>query len=132
MALTTTAIMPASAFTTPLRLIWPMARHFLPMLHPEPIMPRLTTGLRKGSRRPVKLITLGACFLATSGVFLSLTATFCLGRADLSTAFVAVAAGLLDLLGGFVAVAGAAAFALPGAVAGALLVADGAAATPLI
>src|SRR2546430_4332488 len=132
MALTTTAIMPASAFTTPLRLIWPMARHFLPMLHPEPIMLRLTTGLRNGSRRPVRLITLGTCFLATSAVFLSLTATFCLGRAGLSTAFVAGAAGLLALLGAFVAVACVAGFALLRAVAGALLLADGATATPLV
>src|SRR5258705_13318666 len=99
MAFTTTAIMPASAFTTPLRLIWPMARHFLPMLHPEPIMLRLTTGLRNGSRRPVKLITLGAWFLAISGLFLSLTATFCLGCAGPATAFVACAADLLAFVG---------------------------------
>src|SRR6202040_3689315 len=106
MALTTTAIMPASAFTTPLRLIWSIARQRLPMLHPEPIMLRLTTGLRNGSRRPVRLITLGSCFLATSGVLLSLTATFCLGRANAATALVLGATALLAFLGALVAMAG--------------------------
>src|SRR2546427_5267261 len=131
MALTTTAIMPASAFTTPLRLIWSIAKQRLPMLHPEPIMLRLTTGLTKGSRRPVILITLGSCFLATSGLFLSLTATFCFGRAGL-TAFTALFLGATDLLaflGALVAMAGAEGFALLAAVAAALLVATDAGAT---
>src|SRR5437773_166895 len=133
MALTTTAIMPASAFTTPLRLIWSIARQRLPMLHPEPIMLRLTTGLTNGSRRPVILITLGSCFLATSGLFLSLTATLCLERAGL-TVFTALVLGATDLLacfGAFVAIAGVEGFALLAAVGAAVLLATGAAA-PLV
>ena len=34
-------------FTSPLRLIWSMARQRLPVLQPEPSMLRLTTGLIK-------------------------------------------------------------------------------------
>src|SRR6202171_622352 len=133
MALTTTAIMPASAFTTPLRLIWSMARQRLPMLQPEPTMLRLTTGLTNGSRRPVRLITLGSCFLATSGVFLSWTATFCLEFAGLA-AFTAFASGATDLLAGlvvFVARAGVEGFAFLAAVATAVLLATRTAATPV-
>ena len=104
------------------------------MLHPEPIMLRLTTGLTNGSRRPVILITLGSCFLATSGLFLSLTATLCLERAGL-TVFTALVLGATDLLacfGAFVAIAGVEGFALLAAVGAAVLLATGAAATPLV
>src|SRR6266850_4485815 len=95
-----------------------MARQRLPMLHPEPIMLRLTTGLTNGSRRPVILITLGSCFLATCGLFLSLTATFCLECAGL-TVFTALGLGETDLpawLGAFGAMAGVAGFTLLAAV----------------
>src|ERR1700740_2732684 len=44
--------MPLSDFTTPCSAICSMSRHFLPVLHPEPIA-RFTTGLTKGSRFPV-------------------------------------------------------------------------------
>src|ERR1700736_5699602 len=42
---------PLSARTTPRRLMAPISRHFLPVLHPEPPV-WLTTGLMKGSRLP--------------------------------------------------------------------------------
>src|ERR1700746_3086105 len=42
---------PLSACTTPRRLMSPISRHFLPVLHPEPPA-WLTTGLMKGSRPP--------------------------------------------------------------------------------
>src|ERR1044071_7499009 len=80
--------MPESAFTTPLRLIWSMARQRLPVLHPEPSMLRLTTGLTNGSRRLVRLICLGASFLFSAGFFWFSTAICCLG-----SAFLRVAAG---------------------------------------
>src|SRR5579872_6862026 len=56
-----------------------MARQRLPTLHPEPIMLRLTTGLMKGSRRPARLICLGASAFASLGFFWSSTAMRCLG-----------------------------------------------------
>src|SRR5206468_1601024 len=95
---------------------------------------RLTTGLTNGSRRPVKLITLGSCFLATSGLFLSLTATFCLGRAGLAAAATLVlgATDLLAFVGALVARAGVEDFVLLAVLAGARLVVTGAAAIPLV
>src|SRR6202035_2134849 len=84
--LTTTAIIPESDFTTPLRLIWSMARQRLPVLQPEPSMLRLTTGLIKGSRRLVRLICLGASDFASLGRFWSSTAIRCLGSDFLPTA----------------------------------------------
>src|ERR1700724_1127396 len=42
---------PLSARTTPRRLMAPISRHFLPVLHPEPPA-WLTTRLMKGARRP--------------------------------------------------------------------------------
>src|ERR1700676_4002359 len=76
MALITTAIMPASDFTIPVRAIWSTARQRLPVLHPEPPIPRFTTGLKKGSRRPpAMLIVLCASFLGSTGFFFSSTAT---------------------------------------------------------
>jgi len=89
-------------------------------------MLRFTTGLTNGSRRPVILITLGSCFLATSGPFLSLTATICLGRAGLVDAFALGlgAVGLLAFLGAFAATAAVEGFALlPAEVADVLLAA---------
>src|SRR5271157_6052332 len=66
MLLLTTAMKPLSACTTPRRLMAPISRHFLPVLQPEPPA-WLTTGLRKGSRRPFALCLLSgatACSLA--------------------------------------------------------------------
>src|SRR6476620_10815018 len=63
-----------------------MARQRLPLLHPEPNMLRLTTGLTKGSRRLVRLICLGASFLASAGFFWFSTAICCLGSAFLRAA----------------------------------------------
>src|SRR5579864_6033661 len=97
MALTTTAIIPLSALTTPFRSTCSMARHFLPLLQPEPNMLRLTTGLTNGSRRPVMLIVLGASFLASAGFFLSATAILCFG-CDFFTA-AALGATLLVVAG---------------------------------
>src|SRR6476661_8975059 len=77
--LTTTAIIPESAFTTPLRLIWSMARQRFPTLQPEPIMLRFTTGLTKGSRRLVMFTCLGASDFASAGFFWFSTAICCLG-----------------------------------------------------
>src|SRR5208282_2429227 len=48
---------PPSARTTPRRLMAPISRHFLPVPQPEPPA-RLTTGLMKGSRRPLELYLL--------------------------------------------------------------------------
>ena len=48
--LVTTAMKPASDFTTPRRLIAPISRHFFPVEHPEPFC--CTTGLKNGSRFP--------------------------------------------------------------------------------
>src|SRR5579862_8412978 len=73
--------MPESAFTTPLRLIWSMARQRLPVAHPAPIMLRLTTGLTKGSRRLARLTWVGASVLASAGFFWFSTAICCLGCA---------------------------------------------------
>src|SRR5256885_10382348 len=42
---------PASDFTTPRKLIFPISRHFLPLEHPEPPC-CCTTGLKNGSRFP--------------------------------------------------------------------------------
>src|SRR3954454_4176620 len=84
--LTTTAIIPESALTIPLRLIWSIAKQRLPLLHPEPSMLRLTTGLMNGSRRLVRLICLGASFLASAGFFWFSTAICCLGSAFLRAA----------------------------------------------
>src|SRR2546426_1790387 len=107
MVLTTTAIMPASALTTPLRLIWSIARQRLPVLQPEPTILRFTTGLTNGSRRPVRLITLGACSFASLVFFLSSTAIFCFGCAGLRTA-AALAFGTAALVAGWAATLGAA------------------------
>src|SRR5437660_8648200 len=51
MLLVTTAMKPASDFTTPRKLIFPISRHFLPVEHPEPPC-CCTTGLKNGSRFP--------------------------------------------------------------------------------
>src|SRR5271170_7754799 len=75
MALTTTAIMPASDFTIPVSAIWSTARQRLPVLHPEPPMLWFTTGLRNGSRRPPAMLILWSSFLRSTGFFLSSTAT---------------------------------------------------------
>src|SRR5580692_9633993 len=76
MAFITTAIMPPSDFTIPVRAIWSTARQRLPVLHPEPPMLWFTTGLRNGSRRPPAMLIVGcASFLASTGFFLSSTAT---------------------------------------------------------
>src|SRR5581483_1144920 len=63
-------------------------------------MLRLTTGLTKGSRLPVRLITCGSDFFC-SGFFLSATATRCLGE-GLAATFVTFFADLP--LAGFAAV----------------------------
>src|SRR5207245_2312575 len=55
--------MPASALTTPRRLICPMSRHFLPVLQPDPPA-WLTTGLRKGSLFPVRAYFFSGLFSA--------------------------------------------------------------------
>src|SRR5438552_18240501 len=86
MVLTTTAIMPVSAFTTPLRFTSPIDKQRLPVLQPDPTILRFTTGLIKGSRRPVRLIT-SACFFGRDGLFLSSTAICCLGCDFLSVLF---------------------------------------------
>src|SRR5271165_5065729 len=68
MLLLTTAIKPLSPCTTPRRLRVPISRHFLPVLQPEPVA-WLTTGLMKGSRRPLALDLLSGvtgCSLADS------------------------------------------------------------------
>src|SRR5690348_15432471 len=102
MALTTTAIMPSSALTMPFRLIWSMARHFFPVLHPEPTMLRFVTGLVNGSRRPVRLIVFSLSFLGSAGFFLSSTAMICLGSDGL-LAFATLVLGLADLALAFTA-----------------------------
>src|ERR1700678_855807 len=76
MAFITTAIMPPSDLTIPVRAIWSTARQRLPALHPEPPMLWFTTGLRNGSRRPPAMLMVGcASFLESTGFFLSFTAT---------------------------------------------------------
>src|SRR6476659_7495244 len=50
MLLVTTAMKPASDFTTPRRLIALISRHFFPVEQPDP--PCCTTGLKNGSRFP--------------------------------------------------------------------------------
>src|SRR6266705_4257726 len=54
-----------------------MVRQRLPVLQPEPSMLRLTTGLIKGSRRPARLMCLGASALASAGFFWFSTAICC-------------------------------------------------------
>src|SRR5436305_1785386 len=51
-----------------------MARQRFPELQPDPIAPRLTTGLMNGSRRPLAVIFLDSVFLTSAGL-LSFTAT---------------------------------------------------------
>src|SRR6266849_6101352 len=75
MVLTTTAIIPLSAFTTPRKATWSIARHRLPELQPDSRAPKLTTGLTNGSRRPAAFTALGAGFLLSAVAFLSATAT---------------------------------------------------------
>src|SRR5580698_7165807 len=71
MAFITTAIMPPSDLTIPVRAIWSTARQRLPALHPEPPMLWFTTGLRNGSRRPPAMLMVGcASFLESTGFFL--------------------------------------------------------------
>src|ERR1035441_9699737 len=64
MLLLTTAMKPLSACTTPRRLMVPISRHFLPVLHPEPTA-CITTGLRKGPRRPLAPYSLSGARLAS-------------------------------------------------------------------
>src|ERR1700687_5498120 len=77
---------PLSARTTPRRLMAPISRHFLPVLHPEPHA-WLTTGLMKGSRRPF------AAYLPSGTTFSSLAAPSALP--ELLWAALAAAGGLL-------------------------------------
>src|SRR5712692_7627182 len=108
MAFTTTAIIPASDFTTPFRATWSMARQRLPELHPEPVVPMLTTGLTNGSLRATVLTTFAGLLSLT--VLLSWTATV-VGEAELFfplTATVAVAATATGLLLTFAGAFGAA------------------------
>src|SRR5579862_1465391 len=58
---------PFSECTTPRRLMAPISRHFLPVLQPEPPA-WLTTGLIKGSRRPLALYLLSRAGLLSSSV----------------------------------------------------------------
>src|SRR5271155_2535017 len=58
---------PLSECTTPRRLMAPISRHFLPVLQPEPPA-WLTTGLIKGSRRPLALYLLSRAGLLSSSV----------------------------------------------------------------
>src|SRR5579872_6159698 len=85
MALITTAIIPASDFTIPVRAIWSTARHRLPVLHPEPPIPRFTTGLRNGSRRPPAILIVLCSFFGSTGFFLSSTAASGFGGLGLFT-----------------------------------------------
>src|ERR1700676_1872924 len=77
---------PLSARTTPRRLMAPISRHFLPVLHPEPPA-WLTTGLMKGSRRPF------AAYLPSGTTCSSLAAPSALP--ELLWAALAAAGGLL-------------------------------------
>src|SRR5205807_7778250 len=69
MLLVTTAMKPASDFTTPRRLMFPISRHFLPVEHPEPPC-CCTTGLKNGSRFPFIAhffsSGLGCCLVASA------------------------------------------------------------------
>src|SRR5690242_14478836 len=56
-----------------------MVRQRLPVLQPEPSMLRFTTGLTKGSRRPARLMCLGASAFASVVFFWFSTAICCLG-----------------------------------------------------
>src|SRR5882724_3919013 len=56
-----------------------MVRQRLPVLQPEPSMLRFTTGLTKGSRRPARLMCLGASAFACAGFFWFSIAICCLG-----------------------------------------------------
>src|SRR5215471_4644162 len=75
-----------------------MARHFLPVLQPEPSMLRFTTGLINGSRRPVRATPL---FSGASDFLSSLASAVCAGAAG-AAGFAAAAAFLAALfLAGF-------------------------------
>src|ERR1700742_4114637 len=87
----TTAMKPASDFTTPRRLIALISRHFLPVEQPEPFC--CTTGLKNGSRLPLiahflscglgccaaGVFSAGAAATVTSGAGADFAATTVLG-----------------------------------------------------
>src|SRR5205807_8208817 len=98
MVLTTTAFKPVLAFTTTFRFTSPIAKQRLPVLQPDPTILRFTTGLIKGSRRPVRLIT-SACFFGWAGWFLSSTAILCLGCDFLAALFGFALAGFASAFG---------------------------------
>src|SRR5579863_3866058 len=110
MALTTTAIMPASDFTIPVRATWSTARQRLPVLQPDPPILWFTTGLTNGSRRPPAMLILWSSFFGSTGFFLSSTATAAFGSLGWSTAtlvvFFAVVFGAAALAAGLAAFAG--------------------------
>src|SRR5579883_2413611 len=82
--------MPLSDFTTPCSAICSMSRHFLPVLHPEPIV-RFTTGLTKGSRFPVMAYFLSSG-LSALAVFSPAPLPLAAAGAALAAAFGAAAA----------------------------------------
>src|SRR5580704_17930328 len=110
MALITTAIIPPSDFTIPVRAIWSTARQRLPVLHPDPPILWFTTGLTNGSRRPPAMLILWSSFLGSTGFFLSSTATAGFGPLGWSTAtlvvFFAAVFGATALATGLGAVTG--------------------------
>src|SRR5579863_4695731 len=122
---------PVSDFTTPLRLICPISRHFFPAEQPDPVG-CCTTGLKKGSRFPViahflssGLGALAASALLPAGGALAVEAIF-VGPATGGVAGAFGAASLAAITGCDGAVCDAAGFEATGTACGFAAVATGA------